>query len=180
MFKILLALTTLSFLIFNSSNASAQGRTFQLVSQASNKCVSLKSPDQNDGGGLVMQNCQNFPDFYVTATSQNEASLQFQLNSHRFVCVFATENPVISPSGARAKVMTRNCAGPTGVGLPGSLWNIRGGLSLGADPHQIEKLKGVDSSNFCLRENQQTSDVELDLCQGIPEENWKLQEIPAP
>src|SRR5450756_614229 len=91
MFKTLMALTTLSLLIFNSSNASAQGRTFQLVSQASNRCVSLKSPDQNDGGGLVMQNCQNFPDFYITATSVSDANLQFQLSSHRFVCIFATE-----------------------------------------------------------------------------------------
>ena len=178
MFKTLMAVTTMSLLIFNCSNASAQGRTFQLVSQASSKCVSLKSPDQNDGGGLVMQNCQNFPDFYVTATSANQASLQFQLNSHRFVCIFATENPVINPSGARAKVSARNCVGPTGVGLPGSLWNVRGGLSLGGDPHLIEKLKGVDGSGFCLRENQQTSEVELDVCQGVPEENWKLQAIP--
>jgi len=176
MFKTLMALTTLSLLIFNSSNASAQGRTFQLVSQASNRCVSLKSPDQNDGGGLVMQNCQNFPDFYITATSVSDANLQFQLSSHRFVCIFATENP--GPGVPLAKVMTRNCTGPTGVGLSGSLWNIRGGLS-GAEPRQIEKLKGVDSSNFCLQENQQTSEVELQVCEGVPEENWKLQGIPA-
>ena len=179
MFRIFVALTASSFLIFNPSNASAQANSnFRMVSQASGKCVSLKAADQADGGGLVMRDCQNFPDFFVFATSNFEAQLQFRLSSTKFICVFATENPVISPSGARAKVMTRNCVGPSGVGIAGSLWNIRGPSA--DDFRQIEKLKGVDSSNFCIRENQQTSEVELDVCQGVAEENWKLQAISIP
>jgi len=179
MFKIFVALTASSLLILDSSNASAQANgTFQMVSQASGKCVSLKAADQNDGGGLVMRDCQNFADFFVTATSTFEAQLQFRLSSTKFICVFATENPVVSPSGARAKVMTRNCVSPSGVGIAGSLWNIRG--SSGDDFRQIEKLRGVDSTNFCIRENQQTSEVELDVCQGVAEENWKLKAISIP
>jgi hypothetical protein len=176
MFKALMPTAASLLLVLGTSGASAQAtRTFRFVSQASGKCLSLKAADQSDGGGLRTAPCQKFADFFVTvAGSTGEVQLQFQLNSQKFVCIFATETPVLDPSGRRAKVGTRNCVGPP-VPTP-SLWNIRGPDNAGFQ--QIEKLNHVDSTNFCMRENAQTSDIELDVCQGVPEENWKLESVP--
>jgi hypothetical protein len=165
-----IVLTASSFLIFNSSNALAQLQTVQLVSKATGKCLSLQAPDQNDGGGLTTKDCQNFSDFFVTLTNHfSETELQFRLNSSRFVCVFASEPPVLG-----GKVMTRNCVGANGIGLRGSLWNVRTG-----DLVAFEKLNGFDSTNLCMQVNSQTSDFEFAVCQGVPEQNWKLQPVPG-
>ena len=69
MLKPFVALAASSLLIFGSSNALAQQQviTFRLVSQLSGKCISLQAPDQDDGGGLTMGDCQNLPEFLVTA-----------------------------------------------------------------------------------------------------------------
>jgi hypothetical protein len=162
-----MALTASSFLIFNSSNALAQFvQTVQLVSKATGKCLSLQAPDQNDGGGLTTKDCQSFPDFFVTLTSHfAEAELQFRLNSTTFVCIFASDTPVLGD-----KVMTRNC----NSALHGSLWNVRAD-----DFVAFEKLNGVDSTDLCMQLNSQTSDFELAVCQGTPEQSWKLQPVPG-
>lgn len=162
--------------------ASAQGTfpAFTMTSQASGNCLTLKAPDQSDGGGLTTASCQSFPNFFVTvAGNTGEVQLQFRLNSARFVCVFATDNPVVSPSGQRAKVGTRNCA-PPGAPVPTpSMWNVRGPDNAGFQ--QIEKLRNnIDSSNFCIIEDTQTSptaEIELEVCQGTNAENWKLNRV---
>jgi hypothetical protein len=159
-------------------SASAQADvTFRLVSEDSGKCVRLKAADQ-DNGGLTMADCKNFPDFFVTSPSSSMTPLFFQLNSSRFVCIFATEAPDIHADGHLDEVQTRNCAG-----LVGSLWTIRGGTGEGF--HQIEKMKrdlagGTEPSNFCLQEDGASSRLVLDVCQGVPPQRWGLQRLSLP
>jgi hypothetical protein len=176
MTRTLMVLTAWSSLIFSSSNAlAAQEQTFRIVSQASGKCISLKAPDQNDGGGVTMRDCQNFPDFFVTVVGDT-SQLQFRLSSSKFICVVATNNPTSDPP--LAKVMTQNCVGPGGIGLPGNFWNFRPPIFFHPDAVTIEKRGPPGSSNeftnFCMHENTETSEVELVGCaaSGI---NWKLQ-----
>jgi hypothetical protein len=178
-----LALAAAAFLLaLNPFAASAQGTfpAFTMTSQASGNCLTLKAPDQSDGGGLTTAPCQNFSNFFVTvAGGTGQAQLQFRLNSTRFVCVFATNNPVVSPSGQRAKVETRNCAPPGSPVPKPSMWNVRGPDNAGFQ--QIEKLSNdIDSSNFCIFENTQASptpEIDLEVCQGVNTENWKLNRV---
>lgn len=170
MFRSFAAFTTLLTIGYLSSMSSAEAdMTFRLVSQASGKCLRLQNADQDDGGGLTAGECKNFPDFFVTAVAFSLTPLQFRLNSSRFVCVFATEEPVL---GQHPKVMTRNCDA-----LPNSNWKI---LSADANGFRhIEKCKGIDCLNFCMQENRETSEVELEQCQ-VPAQKWKLELITLP
>ena len=182
MFKALArpVLAAASFLLALSPfAASAQGNfpAFTMVSQASGNCLTLKAPDQSDGGGLITAPCQNFPNFFVTvAGSVGEVQLQFRLTSSHFVCVFADDNPVVSPNGQRPKVGTRNCVSPSGLGPKASMWSVRGPDNDGFQ--QIEKLaNNIDSSGFCMIETP-TADIELEVCQGVNTEHWKLNRVP--
>ena len=146
----------------------------RMKSTSSGKCIHLKSPDQPDGaGGLEMSECQNFPDFFVTYLG-GTTPLQFRLNSGRFACMTATENPGSSP-GVRDKVSSNGC-------LPTSNWKIRG--LLGGPPEDrtylVEKLKQIDPSLHCLAENTETGGLELDLCQEVPKQQWRLELIQFP
>jgi hypothetical protein len=114
------------------------------------------------------------------AGSTGEVQLHFRLNNMRFVCIFAPDNPVVSPTGQRAKVGTRNCAPPPPAPTPlPSLWNVRGQDNAGFQ--QIKKLRNnIDSSTFCIIENTQTSQtpvIELEVCEGVNAENWKLNRV---
>jgi hypothetical protein len=119
-----------------------------------------------------MRPCQNFVDFFISGNFST-TQLIFQVNSSRFVCIFATENPVVNPSGQLAKVGTRNCDG-----VAGSIWNVRGEETGGF--RQVEKLRGIDSTNFCMRENTDTSAVELEVCQVVPRQKWKFERVSLP
>lgn len=150
----------------------------QMISQASGNCLTLKAPGQSDGGGLTTAPCQNSPNFLVTQAGRTGAfELQFRLdNNTRFVCIFATDNPVVSPPPQHAKVETRNCAPPGGPVPTPSMWNVRGPDNAGFQ--QVEKLRNnIDSSNFCIFEDTQdapTPEIILDVCQGTKSENWKF------
>jgi hypothetical protein len=185
MYKQLVFLAASSFVVLATYGASAQGNfpAFTIADQAGN-CLSLKAPDQSDGGGLTVKPCQNFPDFYVTVAGSitsappsimgSGVQLQFRLNSMRFVCIVATDSPAVNPSGALAPVSTRNCSSDPPHQM---IWNVRGpdnGLQ------KIEKMNAtLDFTNFCMRENAQNSTVELQGClEGDPAANWKLKPIP--
>ncbi|MFE0753472.1 RICIN domain-containing protein [Inquilinus sp. NPDC058860] len=167
-----IAASTVLFLL--TLQAAQADTTFRLVSQVSGKCMRLQAADQNDGGGLTMRDCKNFPDFFMTG-EVSTTQLIFQLNSSRFVCVFSNDAPVIEPSGRLDKVQTRNCGA-----LVGSIWKFRGEDESGF--RQLEKMQanGIDPTNFCAQENSETSEIELDVCQPTPEQNWKLERISFP
>lgn len=166
-FIILTALTISNIGYFSSSPASADEPRFRLVSKASGKCIKLAAPDAPDGGGLTTGNCQTFPDFFVSGHA-GSTQLMFELNSARFACIFATDTPSLD---ATPKAMTRNCAG-----VVGSLWNVRGEDSGGF--RQVEKSDGTGvPTGFCMQENADTAQIELDICQGLPEQSWKLERV---
>jgi hypothetical protein len=174
MFKKFSKLTLVPLFFFSIALAKAD-QTFLLVSKASGKCISLKSADQNDGGGLMMRNCENLPDYFVTG-HPSVTQLIFALNSSRNVCIIATETPDIHPGGQRDKVGSRNCTGQVG-----SAWKILGAVPLNDDYHKVEKQNGIDPTNFCLTENLSTSELELDICQNNkPEQFWKTKLIMFP
>lgn len=117
-----------------------------------------------------MRTCQNLPDFFVWG-NVSRTPLMFRLNSSRYVCIFATEMPPHDPAAPRAKVMTRNCAN-----LVGSMWNIGEGNDV-----KVEKYKGLDPTGFCMRENIETSEVELEHCShNLQEMRWKVERISFP
>jgi hypothetical protein len=176
MFKTLMALvlTASSLLVFSSSNASAGAiRTFFLVSKTSGKCITLKAPDQPDGGGLTLNDCQISPEYFITSNpiggGSEQAVLQFHMTATKWICFSTTDAPVISPSGALAKVTSQNCSSLAGGS---GIWNLRG-------TGQIEKMdKGaINFTNFCLQENKQTSQLELEVCQGSDDQLWIMKTI---
>lgn len=166
------AIAAYAFLSLLTLQAAQAETTFRLVSQASGKCLRLQAADQNDGGGLTMQDCKNYPDFFITGETPRTA-LSFQLNSSRSVCIFATDTPDSDPGGQNAKVMTRNCSGHED-----SRWVIRS--EDGGDFQKIEKLNGLDHTGFCMQENTETSEIELDSCHLGLKQGWKLEHISFP
>ncbi|MBC8128689.1 MAG: hypothetical protein H7Y08_00025 [Rhizobiaceae bacterium] len=151
-------------------NLAKADEVFRLVSQQSGKCISLLAADQSDGGRLVMRDCKNFPDFFITSKGGRVTPLHFELNSARFICIFSTETPTLATP--RDKVEVRNCGS-----LVSSLWNLRGDL---AGVITIEKLKGLDSTSHCMRENDQTGEIELDLCQNVSAQQWTRERLTLP
>ncbi len=172
-------LTTLSLalLALHLLPAHAQD-AFVLVSQASGKCVSLKSPHEFDGGGLVMKECNKDPAFQLKAVSGN-TPLMFFLSSNRILCFSATETPDVRPDGLKHLVGTKDCS--TAFDVP-SLWTPRP-LFLTGKPVQIEKGKrfgaAVDPTGFCLQDNTDTLEVELDVCQDTAKQKWMHKQLSA-
>jgi hypothetical protein len=151
---------------------------FVLVSQATGKCISLSSPNQFDGGGLVMKDCAAGPEFQIKAVL-GHTPFMFFISAGRIICFSATENPDIRPDGSKPAVGTKDCS--TAFDIP-SLWTPRTASSfLSGDPVQVEKAKRlgstVDPTGFCLQENSDSSAVELDVCQEIPKQKWVQKKL---
>lgn len=148
--------------------------TFRVFSPAAAKCLALADPNQGDGGGLALRDCRNFADFFLSV-EPSTTQIIFELTSRRAVCVFATDTPAVSPGGERAPVQTRDCGN-----LVGSIWRLRGEDEAGL--RQVEKLQanGLDGTNFCIQANVAAGTVELDVCQGAPEQGWRFEPIRFP
>jgi hypothetical protein len=172
MFRAFMALTALFLLILGASEASAQDYpAYRVVAQGTGNCLKLKSPE-TDNGGLTTAPCQNFADFFVTIVGNPGQffPLQFRLTSSRWVCIVATENPTPQPSDRRSKVTTQKCAGPD------SQWDIFGPDSDGFV--KFDKIRNsIDPSQFCIFNNTQSGEIELEVCEGGTTENWKLDPV---
>jgi hypothetical protein len=161
-------LTILTLVVIYSSafNSSAQEPiAFKFVSKASDKCISLFAADEPDGGGLRMRDCKNFPDFFISKSS-NPTALTFQLTSIRFICLFTAEGLKIDQ--LPVDVRTRSCGGPD------SLWQVPIGAI--GQVRKVNQLQ-LEVTNFCLQENVNTSKVELEVCQAIPAQEWKFERV---
>jgi hypothetical protein len=151
---------------------------FVLVSQATGRCITLRSPNEFDGGGLAMKECAKGPQFQLKAVLGN-TPFMFFVSAGRIICFAATENPDIRPDGSKPAVGTKDCS--TAFDSP-SLWTPRTSSSfLSGNPVQIEKGKRfgstVDPTGFCLQESIDSSEVELDVCQEIPTQKWVQKKL---
>jgi hypothetical protein len=175
MFRAFMASTALFLLILGASEASAQNfPAYRVVAQGTGNCLKLKAPEQTDGGGLTTAPCQNFADFFVTIAGNPHQpfELQFRLTSSRYVCIVAPDNPTTQPIGQRSKVTTRNCGAP-------NQWDIFGPDSDGFVKFDKISAASTTSSEFCIFNNTQSGEIELEACQGQvgPVENWKLDPV---
>lgn len=186
MFRAFMALTALFLLILGASEASAQEYpAYRVIAKDTGNCLKLKAPDQVDDGGLTTAPCQNFADFFVTPTGNPGVpfDLQFRLTSSRWVCIFATDDPIPLPPDQRQRqrIGTRNCAPPTPApghpNPPPSLWTIFSPDSDGFQ--QINKLhSNTDPTDFCVFNNTQLGEIDLDSCKsGLAAVNWKLDPV---
>jgi hypothetical protein len=165
------------FLVAPFTPALAQAPdAFLVVSQATGRCLGLTSPEQPDGGRLVMRDCAKRPEVHIS-TATRSTPYMFFLPGKKILCISATETPDIRPDGSKHAVRTEDCS--TSFSVP-SLWTPRP-LRLDGTPVQVEKGRrfgsAVDSTGFCIQENIDTSEVELDVCQDIPKQQWMHKKL---
>jgi hypothetical protein len=148
--------------------ADAQETAFRIISVDTKECLSLRKPDAPSGGGLELKPCQPSTDipFSLERNTTGETQIIVKLTTSRFICVVASDEPLASAT-LPLPVSTKECGGL------GSTWFHSGPL----DQHVIRKADRAQTPAGCLQVNAITRAIELEVCQAVPRQQWKLEKL---